>query len=194
MKPQPGLTLAAPGSRAFTLLELLVVMAIIAVLAGLLLPVLGRSKRSAQSIACVSNLRQIGIALTAYVQDNNDRLPVCAGYLPSHLPDLPPITTTLFSEPKTNALFKCPSDLKIFPAEQTSYEWNFWLNGAPYSAPQWAAIYTNEARVIVETLFGGRDQTPILGDADPFHEATGNRMGKNALYFDGRVQKKRLQP
>lgn len=172
----------------FTLVELLVVIAIIGILAGLLLPGLARGKAAAQSVACLSNLHQIGLALTVYVQENEDRLPVCAGYLPSQMPNLPSITTTLFPAWKTNQVFRCPADRKIFPEEQTSYEWNFWLNGAPYSAPQWANIFTNEARVIVDTLFGGRDETPILGDADAYHGARGKWLGKNALYFDGRAQ------
>lgn len=177
---------------AFTLIELLVVIAIISILAAMLLPVLAKGKSSAQSIACVSNLHQIGLALNVYIQDNRDRLPVCAGYLPSQMPKLPPITTTLFTNQKTNRVFMCPADYNIFPVEQTSYEWDFWLNDAPYGAPQWATIYTNEASVIVNSLFGGRDETPIMGDADPFHVAHGQLMGKNALYFDGRVEKARV--
>ncbi len=98
---------------------------------------------------------------------------------------------TLFPNQPTNQLFRCLADHKVFASENTSYEWNFWLNGAPYSAPEWAAIYTNETRVIVDTLFGGRDSTPILGDAEPVHLARDRLLGKNALYFDGRVEKAR---
>jgi prepilin-type N-terminal cleavage/methylation domain-containing protein len=181
------------SGRAFSLIELLTVIGIIGILSALLLPALARAKNGARSVACIGNLHQIGLALNIYVQDNRDRLPICVGYLPSQMPLLPPITTTLFPNQRTNQVFLCPADPSIFQQELTSYEWNFWLNGAPYSAPEWATIYTNEASVIVNTLFGGRSETPIMGDANPFHIAHGQLMGKNALYFDGRVEKARLQ-
>jgi prepilin-type N-terminal cleavage/methylation domain-containing protein/prepilin-type processing-associated H-X9-DG protein len=60
---------------AFTLVELLVVMVIIAILAGLLLPTLGRAKDSAQRIACANNLRQLRLALGLFTTDNRGRLP-----------------------------------------------------------------------------------------------------------------------
>ena len=61
--------------RAFTLIELLIVVAIIAALAGILLPVYARSRREAMAATCVSNIKQIGAALLMYAQDWNGCAP-----------------------------------------------------------------------------------------------------------------------
>jgi len=66
--------------RGFTLVELLVVVAIIALLAGLLLPVFAQARERARQVACLSNVRQLGMAVAMYSGDHDEVLLLCTNY------------------------------------------------------------------------------------------------------------------
>jgi prepilin-type N-terminal cleavage/methylation domain-containing protein len=86
---------ALPSRRAFTLVELLVVIAIISILAGLMLPALAGAREKSRKTACVSNLRQMGIALLNYATDNDGNIPFG--------PKAPPFTNPSDFYPSTGA-------------------------------------------------------------------------------------------
>lgn len=183
-----GASLPASRVSGFTLIELLVVISIIAVLAGLLLPALGRAKKNGQTTACLNNLHQIGLALQMYVQESEEKLPICA-QMPSLDTNSPSIMTTLKPYLESKPIWQCPADKQVFDREQTSYEWNMYLNGAPYDQPQ---VWSLETKGLVDYCFEGRLSVPLVGDAEPYHGAEGIWMGKNAVYFDWRVERTRM--
>jgi prepilin-type N-terminal cleavage/methylation domain-containing protein len=99
--PQPGLARAAAsgrrrgGARGFTLLELLVVIAVIGILASLLFPALAAARQAGRKVACLSNLRQIGLAIYTYADDSNGSIP--------YGPKAPPFTSPASFYPSTGA-------------------------------------------------------------------------------------------
>ena len=85
-----------PGVTGYSLIEIIVVLTIIGILAGLLLPVLQPVRERAREVTCLSNLKQIGQAFLMYRQDHDEGFPEVVGYL--------------WPYTKNWDIFRCPSD------------------------------------------------------------------------------------
>jgi prepilin-type N-terminal cleavage/methylation domain-containing protein/prepilin-type processing-associated H-X9-DG protein len=184
--------------RCFTLIELLIVIAIISLLASLMLPSLSRAKESAKRIKCQSNLHQIGLAIQMYVNERDGFLPYAktlpdpqetppsppGGASPPYLQDL---IRTYLSGPDvgmgTNSpVFTCPSTKKdwvLGTSPRNDYRYNYFhANGWDIGAAGRRAdvLARNSAAVLVLDMAWW--DWPAF---DMPHE------GINALYVDGHV-------
>jgi prepilin-type N-terminal cleavage/methylation domain-containing protein len=165
--------------QAFTLIEMLVVIAIIGILAALLLPALSRGKERGRTIACLSNLHQIGVALQVYVDDNNDHLPFMDDQ-PINLTmtnPYPPVNIVLTNQLGSQKVLCCPSDTKsYFEITGSSYSWNSTLNGQDINHPN----FVNLTEVAGEI--------PLFYDKEQFHIANGPNHAMNYLYADQHIK------
>jgi prepilin-type N-terminal cleavage/methylation domain-containing protein/prepilin-type processing-associated H-X9-DG protein len=189
MKPTapPGLGFRISTLQAaFTLIELLVVIAIIAVLAGLLLPSLARAKDKAKDIMCVNNLKQLGVAVRMFADENGGKLPEVEP-LPSlpldpakplpRLCDLlaPHLGYLTNALPTVHTVLRCPKDdARRFEQNGTSYEWNANYSGRPVDNPRRSQNPISDA--------------PLLHDYDNVHSGSTNGA-KNVLFADFHVDK-----
>lgn len=168
---------------AFTLIELLVVIAIIGILAALLMPAVTRAKEAGKAAACISNLRQIGIALQVYVDNHNQRLPVMRDRLA--LADTnPPATNSLPGPEKVLAgelgnlnVLRCPADATgVFTKTGSSYGWNSLLNGQRADDLTVLGMHFDPHAI------------PVFFDKEDFHRGRGRGREVNYLYADGHIR------
>ena len=159
--------------KRFTLLELLVVIGIIAILAGILLPATARVKESGKRTACISNLHQLGTALELYGAASRFFLPVCSG---SFDPDAGPTIKSLLTPYLTGSkgVWICPSDPRPYPSDG-SYDWNVYANG----------LRMDEKKLKMLGIV-----MPVMSDYDKFHHSAGKDSERNWLYLPSDVQKR----
>src|SRR5271155_1894990 len=189
---------------AFSLVELIIVIAIIGILAALMMPALARGKSKARNTVCDNNLHQMGIAVRLDAEDNANHLP-SAELLPTEpinpqqpLPRICDVLAAYIGKAgSTNAdaatVFRCPcDDENYFPTEGASYEWNAGLNGKLMDQTE-----SKEMFMVTRTPGGPEistnftlqfppETTPLLLDYEDFHPRP-PQSGKNVVYMDGHV-------
>ena len=153
----------------FTLTELLVTVAIIAVLAGIAVPVFNGVRKKADRAACFNNLREIGVGLELYLRDHNGRMPNVSFSDQDLEEEEQPFHVLLgpyIDDPK---IFRCPADDRIYEEQGSSYFYN--------------STVANQHRSRLNFLGSSDDLTsiPLVSDAEAFH---GEKNGTNILYAD----------
>jgi len=162
--------------RAFTIIELLVVIGIIGILAAMIVPAVSHARGMAWRANCQSNLRSLGVALRVYLNQNNDVMPIAAQMPSLNLTDEPRIADVLGRFLDDRGVFKCPSDTQenFFASEGSSYEYHSMLGGRRVSES-------------FLTQHWGESKTFVLYDYRPFHGTAGDPGAANYLFADGHV-------
>lgn len=163
---------------AFTLVELLVVVAIIGILAALMLPALSKSSERARVTVCRSNLSQLGVALRMYLDEHGNRFPTMHNRVRG-TNDAGLRTPEVVLKPQLgiSRVWQCPSDrVRLFEETGSSYFWNNLLNGQPSDQVSLLGLPMKDSRF------------PLFSDKTGFHSAMGTGRMQNHLYADGQVK------
>jgi prepilin-type processing-associated H-X9-DG protein len=160
---------------ALTVLELLVVIAIIALLSTLIVPAYQRVVATGRATACISNLRQVGVGLAAYLADNNNAMPILKTAREKLSDQVPVIDNTLDKYVTSPKVFACPADRKFAAESGTSYVWNVTLNGQTLGNLNFLGLIDEHSRI------------PIIADKEGFHPYSKDKV--NILYADGHATK-----
>lgn len=154
---------------AFTMTELLVVIVIVAVLAGIAFPIGSSILARSRSAACLSNLRQIGVALESYLQDNSQTMPSLAAGRKTKAEEGAVLETELASYLPDPEIFHCPADHVEFARSGSSYLWNSTQSGRKRADLEFFGKEGNNPRI------------PLVIDKEKWHPGEG---GVNFLYAD----------